>query len=287
MMQVMHGKLTNYRCNHTHGYFLLNEREADTAEGVMGFTAVLAAMADMAGQAASTASNSDTSEPADEVHFTLNGIDMMGHLWFSPFNDGDDVTAVVQEEAGRYIVYALLRPRDRMIALYPHCSRGRWAHWKGFLKTWFKASMWFGVIIIIFFGFMGIFRASSLLDWFLTTAIIGGGGVAVTTILFIPFTIFMAVKWMQFVRLAETIFTTLGWDDVRNIDLKARSKATPLDTSVSFVQKAVNEDKENAELLALYVEQKDEYMIKLHKQHLQYSVSDMAQGGYGTVYYRY
>jgi hypothetical protein len=175
MMQVMHGKLMNYRCNRTYDYFLLNEREADTAEGVMGFTAVLAAMADMAGQAASTASNSDTSEPADEVHFTLNGIDMMGHLWFSPFNDGDDVTAVVQEEAGRYIVYALLRPRDRLIALYPHCSRGRWAHWKGFLKSGFKGAMWFNVFSLGLIGLMHAFWATSWLDWLTFTAMMGGG----------------------------------------------------------------------------------------------------------------
>jgi hypothetical protein len=91
---------------------------------------------------------------------------------------------------------------------------------------------------------------------------------------------------MQFVRLAETIFTTLGWDDVRNIDLKARSKATPLDTSVSFVQKALDKDKQEDELLALYVAKNNEYMIKHHKSHV-HSASAMAEGGYGTVYYRY
>jgi hypothetical protein len=289
MMQVMHGKLTNYRCNHTHGYFLLNEREADTAEGVMGFTAVLAAMADMAdmaGQAASTASNSDTSEPADEVHFTLNGIDMMGHLWFSPFNDGDDVTAVVQEEAGRYIVYALLRPRDRLIALYPHCSRGRWAHWKGFLKSGFKGAMWFNLSAVVFFGLINAFMSSSWLDWLTSTAIIWGGGAVAMTVFIMLFTISTAVKWMQFVRLAESIFTTLGWEDVRNIDLKARSKATPLDTSVSFVQKALDKDKQEDELLALYVADNDEYMIKHHKSHV-HSACSMVRSSYGVAYYRY
>jgi hypothetical protein len=73
---------------------------------------------------------------------------------------------------------------------------------------------------------------------------------------------------------------------VRNIDLKARSKATPLDTSVSFVQKALDKDKQEDELLALYVADNDEYMIKHHKSHV-HSASAMAEGGYGTVYYRY
>jgi hypothetical protein len=211
---------------------------------------------------------------------------MMGHLWFSPFNDGDDVTAVVQEEAGRYIVYALLRPRDRMIALYPHCSRGRWAHWKGFLKSGFKGAMWFGVFLMGFFGFAGAFTSSSWLDWLSTTAMMGGGGVVIMTVFIMLFTISTAVKWMQFVRLAETIFTTLGWDDVRNIDLKARSKATPLDTSVSFVQKALDEDKRNAELLALSIETGNKEEIDHYKWQVHYA-STRVRSNYGVTYYRY
>ena len=40
---------------------------------------------------------------------------------------------------------------------------------------------------------------------------------------------------MRFVRLAEQIFTAFGWNDVRNIDLIARAKATPLDLKVSNI----------------------------------------------------
>ena len=54
-------------------------------------------------------------------------------------------------------------------------------------------------------------------------------------ILFIPI-LALAWKWMEFVRIAEQVFTAFGWPDVKNIDLVARSKATPLDCKESNIR---------------------------------------------------
>ena len=52
--------------------------------------------------------------------------------------------------------------------------------------------------------------------------------------------IMMGFKLMKFVRLAEKIFSALGWSAVSSIDLIARSKVAPLDSTISFLEKDVD-----------------------------------------------
>lgn len=230
MSQLMQGRLENYSRTR------LDHRGAitDTEQGALGTVALAASLAGMAGQAASAAS-ADAGEPADFVEFTLNGEKISGWLWFSPFNEGDDVTAVVQQQEGGLRVLALLRPRDRLIALYPHCSRGRLAHWKAVCRGTLK---WGSVLMLVMLGLIGLVLA--LID----SAQWGREMLAYVQIMLIAiaplllvFALGMGWKWMKFVRMAEDIFSTLGWPDVRRIDLVARSKAIPLDSRVSYLVK--------------------------------------------------
>lgn len=220
-MQVLRGKLENYSKSRESANFVFTE----TDRNIMGSIAILASLAGMAGQAASTASSaSDTTEPADFVKFTLNGKQVRGWLWCSPFKEGDEVEAVVEQHGDEYYVYALTRPADRLIALYPHCSRGRKAHWKNAAKWWFKGASWFALGFIVF-GLIislasdGTKGLDKVVLFLIPTSFIG-------SYLILGFAIVMlGYQWMSFVRLAEQIFTTLGWQDVRSIDLQARSKA--------------------------------------------------------------
>ena len=241
MIQVIHGKLENYSKARLSENFAINEAEGDALGGM----AILASIAGMAGQAASTAATaSDANEPADFVRFTLDGKPISGWLWFSPFNEGDEITAVVRKENEKYVAYAVLRPRDRLIALYPHCSRGKNAHWKAVFRGLFKWGVGFLLLMLFIFAFLDAFAALSWNDWL--------GRLQRTIMMSIyfvaPFLLFAAVllgwKWMKFVRLSEIIFSALNWTDVRNIDLVARSKAAPLDQKVSFLVKDPGRDRE-------------------------------------------
>ncbi|WP_277424923.1 putative type VI secretion system effector [Burkholderia oklahomensis] len=72
-----------------------------------------------------------TREEADKVQFDIDGKKMAGWLMWSPFKDGDEVEVVAEPlRDGTYQAFAVLKPDDKTIALYPHCSRGRIAHYK-------------------------------------------------------------------------------------------------------------------------------------------------------------
>jgi hypothetical protein len=109
-----------------------------------------------------------------------------------------------------------------MMALYPHCSRGWIAHVKATIR-WFLL------------GFIPIYAVSCLImlvivlmhdnyDWsdFIFASVSTAMGACLIYGL-IAFSI--SRKFMPFVRLAESIFSVLGWKDVAKIDLPARSKA--------------------------------------------------------------
>ncbi|WP_137938760.1 putative type VI secretion system effector [Chitinivorax sp. B] len=131
-LQKYSGRLTKLSCERTDESFVMTRDE----QSAMGGVAVAAAMVEAVGQAANTAlAASDPSEPADWVEFELDGKSFKGWLWRCPFKAGDEVEVVASNEGSFYRVYAVARPKDRLVALYPHCSRGRVAHWMNALKV--------------------------------------------------------------------------------------------------------------------------------------------------------
>jgi hypothetical protein len=124
-------------------------------------------------------------------------------------------------EGKRVELLAIARPRDRVIALYPHCSRGRAAHIRNAAKWWL-------------IGIVGFLTVTFALGYFIVGAppnyvqrmglpfLIVSLGVAA---FFGVMTVSMAKKWMPFVRLAEDVFRALGWTSPSGIDLVKSSKA--------------------------------------------------------------
>ncbi len=237
MIQVIHGKLTNYSKVRLSENFVISETDRDA----MGGVAILASLAGMAGQAASTASSAnDVGEEADRVKFTLDGKSVSGWLWFSPFNEGDEVSAVVEQADGKYVVYAVLRPRDRLIALYPHCSRGNSAHWRAMFRGLLKWGASILLLMLAIFAIWDAFTADSFDAWLTATRMSLSISLYVGAPLVLLTAIIVGFKMMKFVRLAEKIFSALGWSAVSRIDLIARSKAAPLDGKISFLDKDVD-----------------------------------------------
>ncbi|WWL68376.1 putative type VI secretion system effector [Burkholderia pseudomallei] len=71
------------------------------------------------------ASLAGVKEEADRVQFEIDGKKITGWLMWFPFQDGDEVEVVAEPlRDGTYRTFAVLRPSDRTISLYPHCSRG-------------------------------------------------------------------------------------------------------------------------------------------------------------------
>jgi hypothetical protein len=215
---ILHGRLANYQDERVAMDLIL--REVDHRK--MGLTAVAAALAGSGG-AVGLAAFADTREEISKVQFDLDGRHIQGWLTWSPFEEDDEVEVVAEQgEDGSYQAFAILRPADRVIALYPHCSRGRFAHYRASAKWALK--FFLPVYLAICLLTAGVVFAKGRLgiaDYF---SLIGGGG-AMSGAVFAVISFRIASKFMPFVRLAENLFTVLGWTNVKNIDLPARTKS--------------------------------------------------------------
>ena len=151
---VLDGTLKNYTKERTSHDFVLNQGTRNQA----GLTAVAAAMAGSGG-AIGLAGLAGTQEIADKVSFEVEGMKAQGWLAWSPFEEGDEIE-VVADQIGEdsYEVFAILRPADRMIALYPHCSMGRYAHYRRAFRLYcnsFAVLYLAGAIMLLAINFFG------------------------------------------------------------------------------------------------------------------------------------
>jgi len=127
------GKIRSYKQERLAASFIFT----DSDQTKMGVLAVASAAAGLPGQAAILSNYAAAlEEEADYVQFNLGDKTVKGWLWRSPFGEGDDVIAAVEERGSEYELYGLMRPEDKVIALYPHCSRGRTRHVRAVVKWW-------------------------------------------------------------------------------------------------------------------------------------------------------
>jgi len=216
---VLNGKIRKYRVERGSANFYFT----DTEQKALGMAAIGAALVGASGVAMGTAiSASDIKEEADQVEFEIDGICVSGWVWRSPFSEGDEVTVVAERDGESYSIAAIVRPQDRMIAMYPHLSRGRLAHFLNAVKWWLLGSSgvaMFGIIVLSIGVLIGgenpvSYENINAILW--TIAII-------FPLLLLP-AIHMTFKHLRFVRAAETIFRKLDWNNVGRIDLPKSSK---------------------------------------------------------------
>ncbi len=165
------------------------------------------------------AGNSD--EEADWVEFELDGKLVKGWLWMMPMRNGDNVEVVV-EQAGNndYVTYAVKRDGDDLLAVYPHATAGKKAHYRKSVKVWMWCSFLTFLILPLFLVMQR--GLGTLLDGKMQSFLL------IAFASWIPVSAVMAFrvsrKLMGFVRIAEVIFKTFGWSDIENIDLRKTSR---------------------------------------------------------------
>jgi hypothetical protein len=190
----------------------------------LGVIAIAAAFAGLDGQAMSNASNaSDMEEEADYLQFFINGQTVKGWVWRSPFKNGDVVDVAAEWQSDHYEAFGIARPVDKMIALYPHCSRGKTKHVKNAVKWWLIGGG--GVICLFLLAIYYVTRHNpkahdSDLDFLFSTVIMT---------FFALVTYSMTRQWMPFARLAEKVFRTLELPNPGNVDLVKSSKTQRTD----------------------------------------------------------
>ena len=208
------GRMSNYRCTRGHASFFFTEGDQNT----MGVVAVAAAAAGLAGPAMGVAVNtSSMEEAAHYVEFDLDDQPVKGWVWRSPFKEGDEVEVAAEWQRDHYEVFGIARPADRIIALYPHCSRGRTTHVRNAVKWW--AIFGAGFLIFVNGGMLLDFSIEEVFD-------LGGIVTSMGLAAFFALAIWsMTHKWMPFVRVAERVFTALDWPNPGDVDLVKTTKA--------------------------------------------------------------
>lgn len=215
--QLLRGCIQNLsktRCNRDF-VFTVNDRKN------MGATAIAAGLTGLGGVAAGLGATAmDTTEAADLLEFELDGKQVKAWIWISIFKEGDEVEVVAEPDGDGWVGYGIRRISDRIVALHPHCSRGRYAHYKASFSWCMKIGG-------------GLLAASSLLGAVVAfTKSLPSAEVIPFILLCLASNIFVGLifatiayrisrRFMGFVHLAESIFEVFGWSDVKNIDLPA------------------------------------------------------------------
>ena len=190
----------------------------------MGATAIVAGLSGLGGIAACLgAMAADTTEEADLLEFQLDGKTVKAWVWMSVFNESDEVEVVAEPDGDSWQAYGIRRVSDRIVALHPHCSRGRHAHYRASFGWFLK---FFGCIFFAFYlilAAVSLFSGDSIREFAsLALAVIPGMLIAAAIFGVIAYRI--SRKYRGFVRLAEGVFSGFGWQNVKNIDLPAETK---------------------------------------------------------------
>jgi len=216
------GVIRGYQCSRRRASFVLTTAD----RSAMGMIAIAAGAAGLSGPAISTAANAtDAEEEADYLEFELNGQSIKGWVWRSPFKEGDEVEVAAQWSGRHYEVAGIVRPTDRTIALYPHCSRGRTRHIRNAMKWWvlgctsFNLSM---LALLFVISSSAPSRRVELVEPYLYMAL-------AVYAFFGLMTMSLARKWMPFVNVAERVFKALGLLHPGRVDLVKSSKALRTD----------------------------------------------------------
>ena len=217
-MQLLRGRIGNLRKSRCSQDFFFTD--ADRAK--MGATAIAAGLVGLGGVAVGLSGMAmDTTEEADLLEFDLEGNSVRAWVWWSVFAEGDEVEVVAERWGETWQAFGVRRLSDKIVALHPHCSRGRFAHYRASFKwggVFFAAAMITAYFIIACFA---VFKGGVPIENLIITCALG---TLVSALGYGFITYRVARKMMGFVRLAEGIFEGFGWKDVKNIDLPAITK---------------------------------------------------------------
>lgn len=222
-LQKLTGTIENLQCKRLQANFVF----AESTKSVMGVTALAAGLAGLSGQAIALAQNAESlEEEADYLEFTLNGQHVKGWVWRNPFKNGNTVEVAVEWINDHFEAYAIARPSDSIIALYPHCSRGSWPQIVTAAKWWFWATTSFLLLFFVLGFIVGMLQDDITTEELIHFLFVQTGGFVALFFYVVAglFAIVQTSKWMKFVRIAERSFEALGFKNPKEIDLVKRTK---------------------------------------------------------------
>ncbi|KVS49134.1 hypothetical protein WK39_31405 [Burkholderia cepacia] len=217
-MQLLRGRIGNLRKSRCSQDFFFTD--ADRAK--MGATAIAAGVVGLGGVAVGLSGMAmDTTDEADLLEFELEGKSVKAWVWWSVFAEGDEVEIVAERWGDIWRAFGIRRISDKIVALHPHCSRGRCAHYRASFR-WGGMFLALALAVAYFIiACFAIFKGGAPIDSLLIGCAMGSLGSAA---IFSLITYRISRKMMGFVRFAEGIFEGFGWKDVKNIDLPAITK---------------------------------------------------------------
>lgn len=207
--ELLRGRITGLRKTRRAQEFFFT----DADQKKISATAIAAGLAGLGGIAVGLSGMAmDTTEEADLLEFDLDGKPVKAWVWQSVFDEGDEVEVVVEQSDVHWQGYGIRRIRDKIVALHPHCTRGRNAHYRAAVKLWLKVCTPLLLLMYILTG--AIAFSESLGNWagIIQMWIVGGSGL-MAILGVIAFRI--SRRFMGFVSLAETIFEGFGWANVK------------------------------------------------------------------------
>ncbi|MBP4044042.1 putative type VI secretion system effector [Chromobacterium violaceum] len=221
------GKINSYKKQRKLANFFFTDND----QKIMGLAAIAGGLAGAFGQAAGNVRDAkNLYEEADYVEMNVNGHPVKGWVWFSPFRDGDIVEVIGTQKENYFEAIAICRPNDRVIALYPHCSRGKNAHIQSVTKWWLyltALAIGFGVLIDTGINYFSSSKVEYIVQTvnfiYVTLAIYALSGAFAYT---------NGKRFMLFVHAATQVFKTIGLDNPDSVDLPKRTKRKPGDPGV-------------------------------------------------------
>lgn len=218
-LQKLSGHIKNFRKSRETANFFFTARDQSN----MRLGAILSSLIGDSGQAATLSNYASSMEGmGDYVQFELDGRSLAGWLWGSPFKEGDYVEAAVKIHGSRYELFALYKPEERTIALYPHCIKGTRAYLRSALKRTLLVNAFFITVLCILFLFVGnqsleqgikfVSSMGGIWSFLLAIVLTTGSCVAMTR------------KWIPFAKLAENIFRALDFPSPSDINLSESTK---------------------------------------------------------------
>jgi hypothetical protein len=189
----------------------------------MAATGVIAAAMGLSGAAAYMAASSveDMEEPVAKVSVELSGQPVEGLLWRWSFKEGDQLTAIGNRvPGGGFVALAVMNEADRIITLYPHVSAGRHAHWSRVFRYSFAVGGMFS-FLTLFFVCIGLIPMDESDAKQLLVMTLG----SLPTIgIFLCIGYSVGRRFTPYTRMAEAVFTAIGWNDVKWVNLRADVK---------------------------------------------------------------
>lgn len=216
--RVLRGSIRNLEVQET----TVDAFQGDELRVRSGAAGALSAAAGLSGIAAGMVATSmdEMREGAFGVSFEIDGQPVRGVLWNCPFKEGDDVEVVAEKIDNHWNAFAVARPKDCIISLFPHAVSGEAAHYKTSLLVWIKIAVAVVLLGIGMFGVAELVSAEPNWNRWLSLALAGGGGASVV---FAVIGVLISRKYLPFVRIAEGVFTALGWEDVKRINLRKKT----------------------------------------------------------------